>query len=469
MSEEIYDVIVIGGGPGGYVAAIRAAQLGLKTALVESTFMGGICLNVGCIPTKSLLRNAEVVELLRRGKEFGFKFDNLELDYSVAHKRSRQVSTRLVKGIQFLMKKNKIDVFEGRGVLQSPTRVAVTPTSGKAVGGQQYDGVLEAKNIIIAAGARPRNLPGLEIDGSHIITYWEALMDLTTPPQSLVIIGAGAIGLEFAQVFHAYGSQVTIVEMLPHLAPLEDEEISLELEKAYIKAGINFMLNTKVDKVEKTAEGVRVTAGDQSLAADKVLVSIGVQPNSDNLGLEQVGVATERGFISVDATMRTNVPGIYAIGDVTGKLMLAHVASAMGLVAAETIAGHQTVELEYAYMPRCTFSRPQVASMGLTENKAREQGYDVKIGKFPFQANGKALGLGDYTGFVKVVVDSKYGEILGAHLIGPEVTELLPEWVLARSAELTIEEIARAVHAHPTLSETLMEAAHAAMGQAIHM
>lgn len=463
MSDQTYDVVVIGGGPGGYVAAIRAAQLGLKTALVESTFLGGICLNVGCIPTKALLRNAEIVSLLQRGKEFGFTFDNLKLDYSVAHKRSRQVSERLVKGIQFLMKKNKIDVFEGRGVLTSPTQVQVTPTRAG-----QFDGMLNAKNIIIATGARPRNLPGLEIDHDRIITYWEALLDIATPPRSLVIVGAGAIGLEFAYIFHAYGVRVTILEMLPHLAPLEDEEISAELEKQYKKAGINFIVGARVERVEKTAEGVVVVAGDHQLSADKVLVSIGVQPNSDNLGLEAVGVATERGFISIDAAMRTNVPGIYAIGDVTGKLMLAHVASAMGLVAAETLAGHTTVELDYAYMPRCIYSHPQIASMGLTEQKAREQGRDIKIGKFPFQANGKALGLGDYAGFVKVIIDARYGEILGAHMIGPEVTELLPEWVLARSTELTIEEVARSVHAHPTLSETLMEAAHAAVGQAIH-
>lgn len=463
MSNQTFDVVVIGGGPGGYVAAIRAAQLGLKTALVESTFLGGICLNVGCIPTKALLRNAEIAALLQRGKEFGFTFDNLKLDYSVAHKRSRQVSERLVKGIQFLMKKNKIDVFEGRGVLKSPTQVQVTPTRAG-----QFDGVLDTKNIIIATGARPRNLPGLEIDHDRIITYWEALLDVTVPPRSLVIVGAGAIGLEFAYIFHAYGAQVTILEMLPHLAPLEDEEISVELEKQYKKAGINFIVGAQVERVEKTAEGVLVVAGEHRLAADKVLVSVGVQPNSDNLGLEAVGVATERGFIAIDAAMRTNVPGVYAIGDVTGKLMLAHVASAMGLVAAETIAGHQTVELDYAYMPRCIYSHPQIASMGLTEKKAREQGRDIKIGRFPFQANGKALGLGDYAGFVKVIVDARYGEILGAHMIGPEVTELLPEWVLARSTELTIEEIARSVHAHPTLSETLMEAAHAALGQAIH-
>lgn len=472
MSDQLYDVTVIGGGPGGYVAAIRAAQLGLKTALVESTFMGGICLNIGCIPSKALLRNAEIAELLQRGKEFGFKFDNLELDYSVAQKRSRQVSERLVKGVQFLMKKNKIDVFEGRGVLQSPTQVAVTPTeAGKAVGGQKFEGVLNTKNIIIATGARSRNLPGLEIDKDRLITYWEALM-LTQAPKSLVIIGAGAIGLEFAYVFHSYGAQVTIVEMLPHLAPLEDEEISAELEKAYQKAGINFLLNTKVDQVEKTANGVSVIlspGGTKNLTADKVLVSIGVQPNSDNLGLEAVGIKTERGYISIDGSMRTNVPGVYAIGDVTGKLMLAHVGSAMGIVAAETIAGRPTVELDYDFMPRCTYCHPQIASMGLTEKKAREQGYDIKIGKFPFQANGKALGLGDYAGFVKVIVDAKFGEILGAHFIGPEVTELLPEWVLARSAELTIEEVARSIHAHPTLSETLMEAAHAAMGAAIHI
>jgi dihydrolipoamide dehydrogenase len=468
MSNPAYDVTVIGGGPGGYVAAIRAAQLGLKVALVESTFLGGVCLNVGCIPTKALLRNAELAGLLRRGQEFGFSFDNLRLDYSVAHKRSRQVSGRLVKGVQFLMKKNKIDVFEGRGMLKSADQVAVTPAeAGKAVGGQKFEGVLDTKAIIIATGARPRNLPGLEIDKDKLITYWEAL-ELSQPPKSLVILGAGAIGLEFAYVFHAYGTQVTLVEMLPHLAPLEDEELSFELERAYKKAGITFMLNTKVERVEKTADGVQVMAGEQLIQAEKVLVSIGVQPNSDDLGLEALGIATERGYVQVDGCMRTNVPGVYAIGDVTGKLMLAHVASAMGVVAAEASAGRETAELDYRFMPRCTYCHPQIASMGLSEKQARQAGYNVAVGKFPFQANGKALGLGDYAGFVKVVVDTKYGEILGAHMIGPEVTELLPEWVLARSAELSIEDLARSVHAHPTLSEALVEAAHAALGQAIH-
>ncbi len=466
--RETYDVIVIGGGPGGYVAAIRAAQLGLKVALVESTFLGGVCLNVGCIPTKSLLRNAEIAHLLQRGSEFGFRFEHLHLDYGAAHKRSRQVSERLVKGIQFLMKKNRVDVFEGRGELRSPTQVAVTPTdAGKSVGGQKWEGVLNARNIILATGARSRALPGLEIDGDRIITYREAL-SLTTPPASLIIIGAGAIGLEFAYIFHAYGTQVTLVEMMPHLAPLEDEDISAELEKAYKKAGIRFLVNTRVERVDKTAEGVQVWAGDQVLTADQVLVSIGVQPNSDGLGLEALGVATERGYISIDRTMRTNLPGLYAIGDVTGQLMLAHVASAMGLVAAETIAGQPTAALEYDFMPRCTYCHPQIGALGLTEKKAREQGLDIRVGRFPFQANGKALGLGDYAGFVKVIAEAHSGQILGVHLIGPDVTELLPEWVLARTANLTIHAIAHSVHAHPTLSETLMEAAHAVLGQAIH-
>ncbi|MBN1888686.1 MAG: dihydrolipoyl dehydrogenase [Thermoflexales bacterium] len=468
MGNPTYDVTVIGGGPGGYVAAIRAAQLDLKVALVESTFLGGVCLNVGCIPTKALLRNAEIAELLRRGQEFGFSFDNLRLDYSAAHKRSRQVSGRLVKGVQFLMKKNKIDVFEGRGTLKSAKQVAVTPVeAGKAVGGQKFEGVLDTEAVIVATGARPRNLPGLEIDKEKLITYWEAL-ELTEAPKSLVIIGAGAIGLEFAYVFHAYGTQVTLVEMLPHLAPLEDQDLSVELEKAYKKAGITFMLATKVERVEKTPDGVQVMAGEQTIHADKVLVSIGVQPNSDDLGLEALGMATERGYIQIDSAMRTNVPGVYAIGDVTGKLMLAHVASTMGVVAAETIAGRETVELDYRFMPRCIYCHPQIASMGLSEKKAREAGYAVAVGKFPFQANGKALGLGDHSGFVKVIVDTKYGEILGAHMVGAEVTELLPEWVLARSAELSVQDLARSVHAHPSLGEALAEAAHAALGQAIH-
>jgi dihydrolipoamide dehydrogenase len=480
MSEiTSYDVIVIGGGPGGYVAAIRAAQLNQKVAIIEREFLGGVCLNVGCIPTKSLLRNAEVAVLLNEGKEYGFTFDNLRLDYAVAQKRSRQVSDRLVKGVQFLMKKNKIDVYQGIGRLRSATQVEVAAVpDAAAVNGQKYDGVLNSKAIIIATGARSRALPGMTIDGQKIITSRQAL-ELTKVPQRIVVVGAGAIGMEFAYLFRAYGAEVTVIEMLPHVLPLEDDDTAAEIAKAFKRQGVKMLVNTRTEAVERTAEGVNVrvkdqgTNNEQTIAADTVLVAIGVAPNSDGIGLEEAGVQTDkRGFIVVDEYLRTNVAGIYAIGDVTGKLLLAHVASSQGMVAAEHLAGHETRpirEADYAFMPRATYCHPQVASLGYTEAQAAERGYQVKVGKFPFIANGKALGLGQRDGFVKIIADARYGEILGAHLVGPEVTELLPELALARTWELTAEEISRTVHAHPTLSEALMEAAHAVSGQAIHV
>jgi len=467
MTEQ-YDVVVIGAGPGGYVAAIRAAQLGQKTAIIEKQWLGGVCLNVGCIPSKALLKNAEVAHTLReRGKEFGFSFDNLNLDFSVAVKRSRQVSGRLVKGVGFLMKKNKIDVYMGTAHLDAPGTVSVTDNEGKVQS-------LSAKNVIVATGASTLVPPAWKVDGEKIVTYLEAITQENLP-KSAVIIGAGAIGVEFATIWNSYGCEVTIVEMLPHLVPLEDEEVSQELEKAFKKNGINYLVGHKVEAVEGTKTGVRVEVSDaegknQTLEAEQALVAIGFHPNSSGLGLEELGVKlSDRGFIEIDERMATNVPGIWAIGDVTGKLMLAHVGSAMGIVCAENIAGAETITLEYEMMPRATYCQPQVASFGLTEAQAKERGYEVKVGRFPFQANGKALGLGDYAGWVKLVVDEKYGEILGAHMIGPEVTELLPELTLAHLMELTPAEIARNVHAHPTLSEVLMEAAHGAEGAAIHI
>lgn len=471
MAESTYDVIVIGGGPGGYVAAIRAAQLGLKTAVVEREHLGGVCLSWGCIPSKALLRNAEIAELLQRGQDFGFSFDNLKLDYEVAYKRSRRVSDGRVKGVQFLMKKNKIDVYQGTAKLRSATQVDVTSVpEAPGVNGTKFDGTLNAKNIILATGARARSLPGVDAnaDGEKIITYRKAL-ELKQAPPSIAIIGAGPIGMELGYVFRAYGSQVTIVEMLPRVLPLEDEEVSPEVARAFTKSGVSLLTDAKVESLTRTATGIQVKAKGQTVKADLALVAIGFAPNSENLGLEAAGVKTERGAIVIDSHMRTNVPNIYAIGDVTAKLMLAHVGSAMGIVAAETIAGAETIELDYPFMPRCTYCHPQVASMGLTEKQAREQSDQVKVAKFPFQANGKAQGLGDYAGFVKVVADAKYGEVLGVHMVGPEVTELLPEWVLARNQELTPHEIARSVHAHPTLSEVMMEAAEAVTGQAIHI
>ncbi len=464
---ENFDVVVIGAGPAGYVAAIRAAQLKQKVAIVDKQWLGGVCLNVGCIPSKSLLKNAEVAHTLReRGKEFGFSFENLKLDYGVAVKRSRSNSDRLTKGVGFLMKKNGIAVFMGEARLSGPSAVTVTDKDGKRT-------ELAAKNIIVATGASAAVPGAWKTDGEKVVTYLEAIVQ-DKLPKSVVVIGSGAIGVEFSTVWSSYGVDVTIVEMLPRLVPLEDEEISKELEKEFKKRGVKALTGHKVESVEATKTGVKVKVSadgkETTLEADQALVAIGFRPNSKGLGLEEVGVKiSERGFVEVNEKMQTNVPGIYAIGDVTGKLMLAHVGSAMGIVAAEVIAGAETVTLDYEMMPRATYCQPQIASFGLTEAQAKERGYSVKVGRFPFQANGKALGLGDYAGFVKIVMDEKYGEILGAHMIGPEVTELLPELTLARMMELTPHEIARNVHAHPTISEAIMEAAHGASGQAIHI
>ena len=466
MTQE-YDVIVIGAGPAGYVAAIRAAQLGQKTAIIDKQWLGGVCLNVGCIPSKSLLRNAEIAHILReRGKDFGFSFDNLKLDFPGAVKRSRQVSERLVKGIGFLMKKNNITVHMGAAKLTAPGKVSLTGSDGKVT-------ELAAKNIIIATGASTAVPSAWKVDGEKVVTYLEAIQQEKLP-KSAVIIGAGAIGMEFATIWNSYGVEVSVVEMLPHLLPLEDEEAAAEVTKAYLKRGVKVFTGHKVESVETTAKGVKVTvsATDETkvLEAEQALVAIGFKPNSKGLGLEEVGVKlSERGFVEIDERMSTNVPRIWAIGDVTGKLMLAHVGSAQGLVCAENIAGAETVTLEYEFMPRATYCQPQVASFGLTESQARERGYTVKIGRFPFQANGKALGLGDYAGWVKLIVDEKFDELLGATLVGPEVTELLPELTLAHMMELTPAEIGRNIHAHPTLSETLMEAAHVAEGMSIHI
>jgi dihydrolipoamide dehydrogenase len=463
---ENFDVVVIGAGPGGYVAAIRAAQLGQKTAIIDKQWLGGVCLNVGCIPSKALLKNAEVAHTLReRGKEFGFSFENLVLDFSAATKRSRQVSDRLVKGVGFLMKKNNITVQMGTAKVTAKDTVSVTDKDGKVT-------ELIAKNIIIATGASSAVPGAWKVDGEKVVTYLEAILQEKLP-KSVIVIGSGAIGAEFSTIWNSYGVAVTIVEMLPRIVPLEDMEVSAELDKAFKKRGIKTLVGHKVEAVETTDTGVKVTvsAGGETkvLEAGQALVAIGFRPNSKGLGLEEVGVKiSERGFVEIDEKMATNVPGIWAIGDVTGKLMLAHVGSAMGIICAEHIAGHETVTLDYEMMPRATYCQPQIASFGLTEAQAKERGFTVKIGRFPFQANGKALGLGDYAGWVKLVVDEKYGEILGAHMIGPEVTELLPELTLAHMMELTPEEIARNVHAHPTISEALMEAAHGAMGSAIH-
>ncbi|NUM44232.1 MAG: dihydrolipoyl dehydrogenase [Anaerolineales bacterium] len=461
-----YDVMVIGAGPAGYVCAIRAAQLGQKVAIVDKQWLGGVCLNVGCIPSKSLLKNAEVAHTLReRGKEFGFTLENLTLDYSVAVKRSRQVSDRLTKGVGFLMKKNQIDVHMGTARLITRDTVQVTDKDGKTTDYQ-------AKNIVIATGASVAVPPVWHIDGEKVVTYWEAILQ-TKLPKSVIVIGSGAIGVEFSTVWSSYGTKVTIVEMLDRMVPNEDEEVSKELQKAFEKNKITCLPSHKVEALETTETGVRVKVSgpkvNEVLEAEQVLVATGFKPNSKGLGLEEVGVKlTDRGMIEIDERMATNIPGIWAIGDVTGKLMLAHVGSAQGILCAENMVGKETHTLDYVMMPRATYCFPQIASFGYTEAQAKEKGYEIKVGRFPFQANGKALGLGDYAGWVKLITDAKYGEILGAHLIGPEVTELLPELTLAQMMELTPAEIARNVHAHPSLSEALMEAAHSAEGHAIH-
>ncbi len=462
MPDSQFDLIVIGGGPGGYVAAIRAAQLGMKVALVEREFLGGVCLNIGCIPSKALLKNASVMETFRHANDFGIQVEKFSGDYGKAVDRSRVVSNRLVKGVEFLMKKNKIQVFMDEATLTARDTVELKKGGNKLTG----------KNLLIATGARPISIPGLPIDGKDVVTSREAILSRELP-SPVVIVGAGPIGMEFAYIYHSYGADVTVVEMLPHLLPKEDAEVSAVLEKEMQKFGVKYRLNTKVESAEKTGERVRLkVSGDgktDTIEAQKVLVAISVKPNSENLGLEALGVKMTRGAIDVGDQMQTNVPGIYAIGDVTMKLALAHVASAQGVIAAEAMAGKEMRTLDMNNVPRCTYCNPQVASLGLTEAQAREAGNDVKVGKFPFRANGKALGINEYEGFVKLVVDKKYGEILGVHMIGPEVTDLTGELSLAKSTELTPVEIAHAVHAHPTLTEVVAEAALDALGEALNI
>ena len=457
-----YDLVVIGAGPGGYVAAIRAAQLGLKTVIVERDALGGVCLNWGCIPSKALLKNAEVVSYFNRAEEFGLKFDNFSADYAAAVDRSRKVVERNVRGVAYLLRKNEVEHITGEATLRGNGVVEVAPE------GQR----LQAKNIIIATGARPRTIPPLPVDGERVITSKEAIV-LEDLPQSIVIVGGGAIGLEFAYLYRMYGVEVTVVELLPRLAPNEDGEISRQVERSFGRHRINIMTGAGVTGVSQSAAGLKVAVAkdgtEQTLACDQVLVAIGVQPNSENLGLEALGVATEGGYIQVDDGMATNVPGVYAIGDVTGKLALAHVASAQATVAVETIAGLEPQPLDYAMMPRATYCQPQIASFGLTEAQAVEAGHDIKVGKFNVQANGKALGMGETDGMIKLVVDSRYGEILGAHLVGPEVTELLGELSLTRLLEGTTLELGWLTHAHPTISEIIKEAALDAEGRAVHM
>lgn len=474
MSSYDYDVVVLGGGPGGYVAAIRASQLGLKTAVIERESLGGVCLNWGCIPTKALIHNAEMLEMLHHAEDFGFTFENLTVDWGAAVKRSRDVAGRQTKGVTFLMRKNKIDVIDGHGTFVDAHTLEVKPSEYLP---DAKSRTVTAANIIIAVGARARGLPGLEIDGDRIIQYRDALA-LEEVPKKMIVVGSGAIGMEFSYIYHNYGAEVTIVEMLDQLLPLEDPEVAAEVTKEYKKSGIKVMTGTRTEKVERTETGIKVTVKNlktealETLEAEKVLVATGVQPNTDKAALDKAGVNMDkRGMVEIDANMRTNVPNIYAIGDCTGKLALAHIASAQGIVAVETIAGVETVPIpsdRYIMLPRCTFCNPQVASLGLTEAQAKEKGYEIKVGKFPVMPNGKAQALAAKVGFVKIIADAKYGEILGAHLVGPNVTELLPELSLAQFMEITPAEIARTIHSHPTLSELLMEAAHDLEGHAIH-
>lgn len=470
-----YDVVVVGSGPGGYVAAIRAAQIGLKTAIVERENLGGVCLNWGCIPTKALIHNASIVETLHSAAEYGISFDNLKVDFGAAVTRSRSIVDRQTKGVAFLMKKNKIDVIEGHGVFNDAHTLKVTPSEFKP---NVSERVVTAAHFIIAVGARARSLPGVEIDGARVIQYRDAVV-MSEIPQKMIVVGSGAIGMEFSYVYNAYGCEVTIIEMLDQLLPLEDSDVAAEVEKAFKKAGMKTMTSTRTEKVEVGDASVTVTVRNlktdavETLTADKVLMAIGIRANTDWVGLDAAGVKLDqRGLIEIDERMRTNVAHIYAIGDCTGKLALAHVASAQGIVAAETIGGVETLPIKaerYQFMPRCTYCHPQVASLGMTEAQAKAAGYEIKVGKFPFLPNGKAQALNEKVGFIKLIADARYGEILGAHLVGPEVTEMLPELSLAQFMEITPAEIARTVHAHPTLSEVIMEAAHAIEGHAIHM
>jgi len=464
-----YDLAIIGAGPGGYVAAIRAAQLGLKTALIEKDRIGGLCLNWGCVPSKALLWNAEVVHLFQRADEFGVKTGKLSFDLAKAVDRSRQVVERTVKGVEFLLKRNKVDVISGTGRLHSAREVEVEP-EGRS---------MEADRVIVATGGRPRSIPGVEIDREVVITSREAL-ELREAPESIAIVGGGPVGVEFAYLYRAYGSQVTIIEILDRLVPAEDEEISRRLEAAFDQQGIRSLTSARVQGLQLDAGGaavqVSIDGREEEVRASRVLMAVGMAAGTEGLGLDRLGVALENGFIQIDERMQTSVPGVYAIGDVTGKLMLAHVASAQGVAAVEGIAqtggrlpaGLEPPALDYVQMPRATFCQPQVASIGLTEAQARERGYSVKVGRFPFRANAKAVALGLTEGVVKLVVDSDQGKLLGCHMVGPEVTELLAEASLGTVMGTTAREVGLTVHAHPTLSEAFKEAVLGAYGQAIH-
>jgi len=458
-----YDVIVLGSGPGGYPAAIRASQLGKKVVIVERESLGGICLNWGCIPTKALLKSAQVYEYAKHASSYGIKVDNPMAEFEAVIKRSRGVADKMSKGIQFLMKKNKIDVVMGNGKLIAANKLEVTAADGSKQ-------ILEAKNIILATGGRARELPSMPIDGKKIIGYREAMV-LPTQPKSMIICGSGAIGSEFAYFYNSLGTKVTMVEFMPRLVPVEDEDISKELEKQFKKQGMTIMTNAEVTSVDISGAGVKAkvktAAGEETLEADILLSAVGVVANIENAGLEALGIKTEKGKIVVDANQQTNVPGIYAIGDCTPGQALAHVASKEGINAAEHLSGHHPEPMDYNNIPGCTYCLPEIASVGYTEKAAKDAGYELKIGKFPFVASGKAVASGATEGFVKVIYDAKYGEFLGCHMIGLNVTDLIAEAVVARKLETTAHEILNAVHPHPTMSEGLKEATAAAYGEAI--
>lgn len=463
-----YDLIIIGSGPGGYVAAIRASQLGLKTAVIERENLGGICLNWGCIPTKALLKSAQVFEYINHAADYGIKIDKASADFEAMIKRSRNVANGMSKGVNFLMRKNKIDVIDGTGKLVRGKKVEVTDKDGKKT---TYD----AKNIIVATGGRARALPNMPIDGKKVIGYRQA-MTLAKQPKKMVVVGAGAIGVEFAYFYNSIGTEVTIVEYMENgLVPREDADISKELTKIYKKKGIKVMANTSVETVDTKGSGCTVkvksrkTGKEEEIKCDVVLSAAGVTPNTENIGLEELGIKTERGLIMTDDYYQTNVPGIYAIGDVTKGQALAHVASAEGIICVEKMAGHSPEPIDYENIPGCTYCVPEVASVGYTEAAAKEAGYELKVGKFPFSASGKAQAGGVAEGFVKVIFDAKYGEFLGAHMIGANVTEMIAEVVVAKKLETTGHEIIKSVHPHPTMSEAVMEAAAAAYDEVIHL
>ncbi|MDO5655824.1 MAG: dihydrolipoyl dehydrogenase [Flavobacteriaceae bacterium] len=460
-----YDIIVIGSGPGGYVTAIRASQLGFKTAIVEKENLGGICLNWGCIPTKALLKSAQVFKYIQQAEEFGLnKPENISFEFPNVVQRSRNVAGKMSKGVEFLMKKNKIDVIIGEAKVKPGKKVEVKTQEST----QEYT----ADHIVIATGARSRELPNLPQDGKNVIGYRQAL-NLPNFPKSMIVVGSGAIGVEFAYFYATLGSEVTLVEYMPNIVPVEDKDISKELEKSFKKAGIKVMTNASVESVETSDAGVKAFVktknGEEVIEAEILLSAVGITPNTENIGLEEVGITTDKGRIIVNDFYQTNIPGYYAIGDVLPTQALAHVASAEGITCVEKIKGMHVEPIDYNNIPGCTYALPEIASVGYTEEKAKEAGYEIKVGKFPFSANGKATANGDSTGFVKVIFDAKYGEWLGCHMIGVGVTEMIAEAVAARKLETTGHEILKSIHPHPTLSEAVMEAVAAAYGEVIHI